>query len=93
MDMMECSVPLFYFQIHILEWKYVYFIEDFTEFVSNGLINNTQALVQIIAWRRPGDKPLSEPMMVSLLTHIWVTRPQWVYGLPPVQYQRMIAEK
>ena len=27
---------------------------------------------------RPGDKPLSEPMMVSLLTHICVTRPQWV---------------
>ena len=26
----------------------------------------------------PGDKPLSEPMMVSLLTHICVTRPQWV---------------
>ena len=33
-------------------------------------------LVQTMAWRRPGDKPLSEPMMVSLLTHICVTRPQ-----------------
>ena len=22
-----------------------------------------------MAWRRPGDKPLSEPVMVSLLTH------------------------
>ena len=31
-----------------------------------------------MAWRRPGDKPLSEPMMVSLLTHLCVTRPQWV---------------
>ena len=31
-----------------------------------------------MAWRRPGDKPLSEPMMLSLLTHICVTRPQWV---------------
>ena len=31
-----------------------------------------------MAWRRTGDKPLSEPMMVSLLMHIWVTRPQWV---------------
>ena len=41
-------------------------------------INNIPALVQIMAWRRPGDKPLSEPMMVSLLTHICVTRPQWV---------------
>ena len=41
-------------------------------------INNIPALVQIMAWRRPGDKPLSEPMMVRLLTHICVTRPQWV---------------
>ena len=41
-------------------------------------INNIPALVQIMAWRRPGDKPLSEPMMVRLPTHIWVTRPQWV---------------
>ena len=28
--------------------------------------------------RRPGDKPLSEPMLVSLLTHTCVTRPCWV---------------
>ena len=44
-------------------------------------INNIQALVQIMAWRRPGDKPLSEPMMIRLLTHICVTRPQWVNSL------------
>ena len=44
-------------------------------------INNIPALVKIMAWRRPGDKPLSEPMMVSLLTHICVTRPQWVKSL------------
>ena len=31
-----------------------------------------------MAWRRPGDKSLSEPRMESLLTHICVTRPQWV---------------
>ena len=48
------------------------------KFVPKGLINNIPALVQIMAWRRPGDKPLSEPMMVNLLTHICVTRPQWV---------------
>ena len=34
------------------------------KYPSNGLINNTLALVQIMAWRRTGDKPLSEPMMV-----------------------------
>ena len=46
------------------------------KFVPNGPINNISALVQKMAWRRPGDKPLSEPMMVSLPTHICVTRPQ-----------------
>ena len=48
------------------------------KFVAEGLINNISALDQIIAWRRQGDKPLSEPMMVRLLTHICVTQPQWV---------------
>ena len=48
------------------------------KFVPKGPIDNIPALVQIMAWRRPGDKPLSELMMVSLLTHICVTRPQWV---------------
>ena len=48
------------------------------KFVPKGPINNIPALVQIMAWRRPGDKPLSELMMVSLTTHICVTRPQWV---------------
>ena len=48
------------------------------KFVPKVPINNIPALVQIMAWRRPGDKPLSELMLVSLLTHICVTRPQWV---------------
>ena len=48
------------------------------KFVPNVPIKNIPALVQIMAWRRSGDKPLSEPMMVRLPTHICVTRPQWV---------------
>ena len=48
------------------------------KFVPKDPINNNPALVQIMAWRRSGDKPLSEPMMVCFLTHICVTRPQWV---------------
>ena len=43
-----------------------------------GPINNIPALDQILAWRRPGDKPLSGPMMVRLPTHICFTQPQWV---------------
>ena len=53
-------------------------IKIWLRFVPKGPINNIPALVQIMAWRRPGDKPLSEPMMVCLTTHICVTRPQWV---------------
>ena len=48
------------------------------KFVSKGLINNIPALVKIMAWCWPGNKPLSEPMMVNLLTHICITLPQWV---------------
>ena len=53
-------------------------IEISLKLVAGGPTNNFPALVQIMAWRRPGDKPLSELMIVSLLTHICVTRPQGV---------------
>ena len=48
------------------------------KFVPKGPINNIPALVQIMVWRRPGDIPLFEPIMVSLLLYLCVTRPQWV---------------
>ena len=48
------------------------------KFIAKGPIDNIAALVHIMAWLRPGDKPLSGPMMVRLPTHICVTRPQWV---------------
>ena len=51
------------------------------KFVPKCPINNIPALVQIMAWRRSGDKPLSEPMMVNFPTHICVTRLQWVNSL------------
>ena len=54
-------------------------------FVPKIPIDNISALFQIMAWRRPGDKPLSEAMMVSLLTHICVARPHWVNRLRPGQ--------
>ena len=68
-----------HFQMHFLEWKCMNFDKkNPLKFVPKGPINNIPALVQIMAWRRPGDKLLSEPMMVSLLTHICVTWLQWV---------------
>ena len=57
-------------------------IEILLKFVLKGPINNIPALVPIMAWRRPGDKPLSEPMMVSLPTHICVPQHQWVKRHP-----------
>ena len=47
-----------------------FFIKISLKFVPKGPINNIPALVQIMAWRQPGDKPLSEEMMVNLLTYM-----------------------
>ena len=60
------------------------------KFVPKGPINNIPALVQLMAWRLPGDKPLSELMMASLLTHICVTRPQWVNWQTMNTYWRQV---
>ena len=55
------------------------------KYVRKGPIDNNPALVQIMVSLRSGDKPLSEPMMISLPTHICVIRPQWVNSSPPGQ--------
>ena len=47
-------------------------------FSLDGQMINIPSLVPILAWRRPGDKPLSEPIVVSLMAHICITPPQWV---------------
>ena len=48
------------------------------KFVPKSPIDNIPALFQIMVLRRPGNKPLSEAMMVSLLMDICVARFQWV---------------
>ena len=62
------------------------------KFVPKGPINIYPALVQIMGWRRSDDKPLSEPMMVSLPTHICVTRPQSVKKRIRQQYRNLSYE-
>ena len=47
-------------------------------FVPKVPINNIPALAQIMARHQWGTKPLSEPVMVSLLTHTCITWAQWV---------------
>ena len=48
------------------------------KFVPKVPFNNIPALVQIMTWCRPSDKPLFETMMVNLLTYICFTLPRWV---------------
>ena len=67
-----------HFQKHFLNENVWISIKIPLKFVPKVWIKNIPALVQIMAWHRLGDKPLSEPMMVCSLTHICVTRPQWV---------------
>ena len=66
-------------------FKYIFFNENIyiainisLKFVPHGPIDNSPTLVQIMPRSRPGDKPLFESMMVSVLKYIWVIWPQWV---------------
>ena len=56
------------------------------KFLPKCPIDNNPALVQRMAWCLNSTKPSSEPMMLSLLTYICVTWPQWVNGLSPVSH-------
>ena len=49
-------------------------------------------MFQIIAWSGPNNKPLFELMVVSLLMHVCVTRPQWVNTLRSRQNGRHFAD-
>ena len=57
--------------VTVLQMTYSFFlyekccilIQILLKFVPNVLINNTPALVRIVAWCHSDDEPLSEPMM------------------------------
>ena len=63
--------------MHLHEWKIYISIKVSPKFVPKSPINNILALVQILSWRRSGDKPLSEPMMFTD-AYICVTQPQLI---------------
>ena len=67
-----------HFQVHFWNENVWIPINISLKFVLKGPINNITAFVQVMACRWPGDKPLSEPMVVRLPKHICATRPQWV---------------
>ena len=62
-------------------FKCIFFNENYEfrlKFHCSLFLGAQLTMVQVIAWYRPRDKPLSEPMIISLPAHICVTRPQWV---------------
>ena len=69
--------------VHSARWLHQ--METFLELLDFCAIKNSlkfiPALVKKMAWHRSGAKPLSEPMMVSLPTHISISRPLWVESL------------
>ena len=65
-----------HFQRHFFNEDILISIDISLKFVSKDQINNILALVQIMAWHRRGEKPLSGPMMIIFPTHVCVTRPQ-----------------
>ena len=62
-----------HFHIHFWKENVWISIKISLKFVPKGLIKNIAALVQIMARRLPGDKLLSEPMMLNLPMHTCVT--------------------
>ena len=74
-------VPSWY--CRIVKWVLTHWSRDKMDAISQTIfddipIDDIPPLVQIMAWRWLGDEPLSDSMMFSLLTHICVTRLQWV---------------
>ena len=53
-------------------------IEISPKFDLEDPFDNNSALVQIMAWRRTGSKPLSEQTKTYLLLYICNIRPQWI---------------
>ena len=48
------------------EWKVFIFISIPLKFVPKGPIDNKPALVQVVIWRRAGNKPSYEPMLTQI---------------------------
>ena len=72
-----------HFPDNIFKWIFVnenvwILIKVSLKFVPKGSIDNNPAPVQIMAWRRIGDKPLSEPMLTWFTDAYMRTRWRWV---------------
>ena len=70
-----------HFPDDILEWIFLnenlwISIKFSLKFLPRRSFNNIPVMIQIMTWRPPDDKSISEPIMVSLLTHICVITTQ-----------------
>ena len=74
------------FQMHLFNEDVWISLRISLKFVSNGPINNILAMVLVMAPCLPGNRPLSEPVMVSLLTYICATRLQRDKTLPVLNH-------
>ena len=63
------------------------------KFVPNDSINNIPALVQVMAWCQPRDKPLSEPIMANLQTYLHHFAPQWGWDKMAANLQTTFSSK
>ena len=50
---------------------FVFLIQVSLRFVHQGQADNKAALVQVMAWRLFGAKPLPEPVMITFYDAIW----------------------
>ena len=53
------------FKCNFMTEKCFILIQISLKFVSEGPIDNKAALVQVMAWRQTGNKPLPEPMLAQ----------------------------
>ena len=58
--------------------KFCFSIRFSLKFVPKGPFDNKLAMVQVMAWRRTGDKPLPEPMLTHFPDAYIGTRGRWV---------------
>ena len=75
--------------IFVNEKSYI-FIKISLKIVPKGQIDNNPALVHIMAWRRIGDKPLSESMLTRFTD---AYRGRWVNSLAPGRFKCNFKEQ
>ena len=67
LDKMAAIFGRRHFQIYFLNENDIILIPISLKFVPMSPIDNKPAFVQVMAWRRRGDKPLPEPMLTQFI--------------------------